>query len=99
MIYELKLIFISPFMSYIGFSLGMNISHFEAFPLSVGKSRFQANNLHIFGLVRKVLTCRWFLFHFDHGLGLRESPKMYNSSHDWAPLIRNFVLIIILQKF
>jgi hypothetical protein len=27
-------VFISPFMSLTGFSLGMNIFHFEAFPLS-----------------------------------------------------------------
>jgi hypothetical protein len=41
-------------MSLIGFSLGMNIFHFEAFPLSAGKYRFQATNIEIFGLVKKV---------------------------------------------
>jgi hypothetical protein len=34
------IIIISPFMSLTGFSLGMNIFHFEAFPLSAEKSRF-----------------------------------------------------------
>jgi hypothetical protein len=31
----------------------MNFFQFEAFPLSAGKSRFQATNLLIFGLVGK----------------------------------------------
>jgi hypothetical protein len=41
----------------------------------------------------------------DHGLGLwpapdsRESPKLYNSGHDGALSIRNFVLIMIRPKF
>jgi hypothetical protein len=58
------IIIISPFMSLTGFSLGMNIFHFEAFPLSALKSRFQVTNLHIFGLVGKVLARKWFLLQF-----------------------------------
>jgi hypothetical protein len=48
-------------MSLTGFSLGMNIFHFEAFPLSAWKSRFQATDLHKFELVGKALAHRWFL--------------------------------------
>jgi hypothetical protein len=88
-------------MSLTGFSLGMYIFHFEAFPLSAGKSRFQfqATNLHTFGLVGKVgklLDHSYCIF--DHGLGLWPAPdssqsqKLYNSGHDGdgALSIRNF---------
>jgi hypothetical protein len=92
-------------MSLTGFSLGMNIFHFEAFPLSALKSRFQVTNLHIFGLVAKVLArIDGFYCFFDHALGLwpapdsRESPKMYNFDHDGSQSIRNFVLIMIRLK-
>jgi hypothetical protein len=44
-------LFISPFMSLTGYNLGMNIFHFEAFPVSSWKSR----------LVGKALAHRWFL--------------------------------------
>jgi hypothetical protein len=50
-------LFISPFMSLIGFGLGMIFF----FTLSAGKSRFQTTNPHIFMLVGKVLARRWFL--------------------------------------
>jgi hypothetical protein len=90
-------------MSLTGLSLGINIFHFETFPLSALKSRFQETNLHMFGLVGKVLARSWFLSH-DHILGLwpapdsRESSKVYNSGHDGALSIRNFVLIMIRLK-
>jgi hypothetical protein len=47
----------------------MNIFHFKAFALSAWKSRFQTTNLHIFGLVGKVLARRWFLLHFWPWIG------------------------------
>jgi hypothetical protein len=63
-------------MSLTGFSLGMNNFHLEAFPLSALKSRFQfqETNLHIFGLVGKVLARKWFLslfFTMDWDCGSR----------------------------
>jgi hypothetical protein len=67
-------IFISPLMSLTGFSLGMTIFHLEAFPLSALKSRFQVTNLHIIGLVRKILAVDGFYCIFDHGLGPWPAP-------------------------
>jgi hypothetical protein len=75
--------FISPFIVSLN---GMNNFRLEAFPLSAGKSRFQATNLQKFGLVGKILVLRWFLFFtivWDCGLLYsRERLKMYNSDHD-----------------
>jgi hypothetical protein len=78
----LSIFFISPLLSLTGFSLGMNIFHFEAFPLSAWKSRFQATDLHIFGLVGKALAHRWYVnvyLTLKRDCGLRQiekSPKI-----------------------
>jgi hypothetical protein len=48
-------------MSLTGFTIGMNIFHFEDFPLSEWKSRVQATDLHKFELFEKVLAHEWFL--------------------------------------
>jgi hypothetical protein len=75
-------------MSLTGFSLGMNIFHFEAFPLYALKFRFQVTNLHIFGSLERSWPKNGSYCIFDYGLGLwpapdsKESPKMYNFCHD-----------------
>jgi hypothetical protein len=80
-------------MSLTGFSLGIKIFHFEGFPLSVLKHRFQVTNLHnvqctYLGSLERSWPVNGSYCIFDHGLGLwiapdsRESLKMYNSGHD-----------------
>jgi hypothetical protein len=66
-----------------GFSLGMNIFHFEAFPLSAWKSRFQATDLHKFGLVGNALAHMVLnvCLTLKRDCGLRQTKKVQKSYH------------------